>query len=290
MNRQTTLVLLLMLLTIVVHSQDTLYFDVNNKKVATIDSAFSYRISFPDKIRKGNLIETDYFKTGKIKSTCSLLLQFKMNTNKTIIESYTSGKVSWNDPSVEKYIERLRDGIYKEWYESGQLRKEIEYSEGKKNGQYISYWENGQIKRNDLIGNNKSVEGKCFDMYGTEVKYTPIEQMPEYPGGDEKLFAFLSQNIKYPIVMMEKKIQGRVIAQFIVNKDGSISDIKIIRSIHPLADKEALRVISLMPNWKPGIQEDEPVSVKYTFPIKFKMTENNNHTNPFATRNSNGQF
>ncbi|MFW9596425.1 MAG: TonB family protein [Paludibacter sp.] len=285
MNRQLILILLLMLQTVILHSQVTQYFDANNNRVSTLDSASTYSISVPDTIRKGNLIETFYFKSGKIKSTCSVLLQFKLNANKTIIQSYTSGKVAWYDPAVEKHLERLKDGIYKEWYENGQIRKEVEYSEGKRNGRYISYWENGQKKREELMNNNKSVEGKCFDINGDEIKYTQIEQMPEFPGGDEKLMAFLRKNIKYPRTMMEKNIQGRVIAQFTVKKDGSLSDIKIVRSIHPLADEEALRIISLMPNWKPGIQEDELVNVKYTLPINFRLTDNNN-TSPVVPRKS----
>lgn len=289
MNRPAILIILLLTLTVVVYAQDTLYFAANNKRVAIKDSALTYRIFTPDQIRKGNVIESVYFKTGKIKSTCSLLLQFKKNANKTIIESYTSGKISWNDPGMEKYIEKLKDGTYKEWYENGQLMKEIEYKEGKMNGHYTSYWENGQIKRMEFFDNIKSVKGKCFDQNGNEIRHTAMEQVPEFPGGSESLMRFLTQNIKYPIVMQEEKIQGIVVAQFVVGKDGSLSDIKIIRSLHPAGDKEALRVISLMPNWKSGIQEDEPVSVRYTLPISFRMTESN-HTDPFGTPNINGHF
>jgi TonB family protein len=287
MKKHTNLILLLLFMAVAVHGQDTLFFDANNKKIAVMDSASSYRICIPDTNRRGNVIEITYLKSGKMKSFQPMILQFKRNTDTTIIKSYTSGKVAWNDTSMKNHIEKLKDGICKEWYENGQLRKEVEYKEGKTNGLYISYWENGQIKRKEYLGIDKSIEGKCYDQEGKEIKHTPMEQMPEFPGGTERLMSFISQNIRYPVAMMENKIQGTVIAQFIVKKDGSISDIKIIRSVYPKGDSEAIRVISLMPKWKPGIQEDEPVSVRYTLPIKFQMTEDNKSTDPFATQNSN---
>lgn len=80
----------------------------------------------------------------------------------------------------------------------------------------------------------------------------------------------MSRNIKYPTKAIESKIQGRVIVQFVVNKDGSISNAKIVRSVDPDLDKEALRVINSMPQWKPGMQKGEPVSVKFTVPIVFR--------------------
>jgi len=286
MSRHATFIFLFFTVTLVVSAQDTLYFDAGKKRVASMDSAVSYRICIPDKIRNGNMIENNYSKSGKLKSSCSFILQFKKNANKAIVESYIAGKLRWNDPEIEKVVQKSKDGTYKEWYDNGQLRKEIEYKEGKMNGHYISFWENGQIKREEFPGSDKPVEGKCFDRSGTEIKHTPIEQMPEFPGGIEGLRNFLTQNVKYPLTMAEEKVEGKVVAQFVVRKDGSLSDIKIVRSIHPDGDKEAMRVISLMPKWKPGIQEDEPVLVKFTLPITFKLTESYNN-DPFIKRNGN---
>ena len=98
--------------------------------------------------------------------------------------------------------------------------------------------------------------------------------MPDLPGGQKELLSFLSLNIKYPTKAIENKIQGRVIVQFVVNKDGSISGAKVVRSVDPDLDKEALRVINSMPKWKPGMQKGEPVSVKFTVPIVFRNQQN----------------
>lgn len=276
MNRQAILILVLLAVTVIAYAQDTLYFDANNKRVATLDSASSYRIYTMDNIREGNLIERVYSKSGKLQSSCSLLLQFTMNANKDIIEAYTSGKIPWYDPRMERNIESLRDGTFKEWYENGQLRKEIEYKEGKMNGHYISYWENGQIKREEYVGRDKLIEGKCFDQLGNLLKYSPLEQMPEFPGGEQMLLKFLCDNVKYPATMHELGIQGKVIVQFAVEKDGSLSDIKILLKLHPAGDKEAIRIISIMPKWKPGIKEDEPAATTYILPINFILQQMNN--------------
>ena len=104
--------------------------------------------------------------------------------------------------------------------------------------------------------------------------YSVVETMPDFPGGQKELLSFLSRNIKYPTKAIESKIQGRVIVQFVVNKDGSISNAKIVRSVDPDLDKEALRVINSMPQWKPGMQKGEPVSVKFTVPIVFRNQQN----------------
>ncbi len=101
--------------------------------------------------------------------------------------------------------------------------------------------------------------------------YDQVETMPEFPGGVGKLMEYVAMNVRYPKDAEEKNIQGRVIATFIVEKDGSITSAKIVRSIDPALDAEALRVINGMPNWKPGTQKGEPVRVKCTIPISFRL-------------------
>lgn len=99
-----------------------------------------------------------------------------------------------------------------------------------------------------------------------------VEQMPEFPnGGMAGLMQFLSKNIKYPTIAQENGIQGRVTVQFVVNKDGSIVDAKVLRGVDPYLDKEALRVVNSMPKWKPGMQRGKPVRVKYTVPVMFRL-------------------
>ena len=121
-----------------------------------------------------------------------------------------------------------------------------------------------------------------------EIKYVPVaveeeepeeqtifevvEQMPEFPnGGMAGLMQYLSKNIKYPTIAQDNGTQGRVTVQFVVNRDGSIVDAKVLRGVDPYLDKEAIRVISSMPKWKPGMQRGKAVRVKYTVPVMFRL-------------------
>lgn len=98
--------------------------------------------------------------------------------------------------------------------------------------------------------------------------FTFVEQMPEFQGD---IYGFLAKHIKYPAKAREKEIQGRVLAQFVINEQGEITQIDILRSPDELLSKEAVRVIELMPAWRPGKQNGKPVNVRYTLPIVFKL-------------------
>ena len=98
-----------------------------------------------------------------------------------------------------------------------------------------------------------------------------VEQMPSFPGGQAKLMDYLSENIHYPEALAESCVQGRVICTFVVEKDGSISDVKVVKSVDPLLDEEAIRVVSGMPKWYPGKQNGIAYRVKYTIPVTFRL-------------------
>jgi len=105
-------------------------------------------------------------------------------------------------------------------------------------------------------------ENKVFDV---------VEQMPSFPGGMPALMKWLSDNMKYPPIAAENGVQGRVIVQFVVEKDGSVTDVHVARSVDPSLDKEAVHVVKVMPKWIPGKQNGSAVRVKYTVPVLFKL-------------------
>lgn len=105
-------------------------------------------------------------------------------------------------------------------------------------------------------------EEKIFDM---------VEQMPQFPGGDAELLKYIADHLKYPVIAAENGVQGRVICQFIVGKDGKVRDVKILKTLDPYCDKEAVRVMATMPHWIPGKQNGKAVAVKYTVPITFRL-------------------
>ena len=108
----------------------------------------------------------------------------------------------------------------------------------------------------------KVEETKVFDV---------VEEMPQFPGGQAALLEYLAKNIKYPVVAEENGIQGKVIVTFVVERDGSITDVKVVKSVDPSLDKEASRVVKSMPKWQPGKQNGSAVRVKYTVPVQFRL-------------------
>ena len=109
-----------------------------------------------------------------------------------------------------------------------------------------------QTKKNDMV----------FDV---------VEVMPQYPGGQIAMMKYIMENMKYPEQAMKEGIQGRVTVRFIVEKDGSISDVKPVLSVHPLLNKEAVRVVESMPKWTPGKHNGKPVRVRFNLPVMFKL-------------------
>ena len=130
----------------------------------------------------------------------------------------------------------------------------------------------------DQINTSEEAEG----IRGKEPKFEVFEEFehhPTFPGGVLALIKFLSENVKYPEQAKKDSIQGRVACKFVVGEDGSISDITVAKSVHPLLDAEAVRVLSLMPKWIPGEQNGKPIKVKYTLPVTFRLEENTDSTN-----------
>lgn len=109
-----------------------------------------------------------------------------------------------------------------------------------------------QTKKNDMV----------FDV---------VEVMPQFPGGQIAMMKYIMENMKYPEQAMKEGIQGRVTVRFIVEKDGSISDVKPVLSVHPLLNKEAVRVVKSMPKWSPGKHNGKPVRVRFNLPVMFKL-------------------
>ena len=144
-----------------------------------------------------------------------------------------------------------------------------------------------EIAENDADVEETTIQASDETDKAVEVKYVPVEveeeeveeqqifqvveEMPEFPGGMGECMKWLGKNMKYPTISQENGVQGRVIVQFVVNSDGSIVDATVARGVDPYLDKEALRVVGLMPKWKPGKQRGKAVRVKYTLPVMFRL-------------------
>ena len=176
-------------------------------------------------------------------------------------------KVLKEDEAKSTYGERAANGAMK-FYLKGTTKKEVMDAMRQHKGeeepllvQLIKKSEDGSVSV-ESITKKPAEEGEIFQV---------VEEQPMFPGGMEEMMKFLQQNIKYPKEAQEQGKQGRVIVQFVVNKDGSIVNDSIVRSVDPLLDAEALRVVRSMPNWTPGKQKGKPVRVRFTLPVTFHL-------------------
>lgn len=136
----------------------------------------------------------------------------------------------------------------------------------------VKWYKAEEVVKNEKNGPESAQQPQTGVKANTEEQvFTVVEEMPEYPGGMSEFMKFIAQNIKYPADALQGKVEGRVIARFVVCKDGSISDIEIMRSVSPSLDAEAVRVLKLMPKWKPGRQRGRAVPVKFTVPVTFRL-------------------
>lgn len=219
------------------------------------------------------------------KDSKSYLAQF--NLTQMNIEAV---KVLKEDEAKATYGERAANGAIK-YYLKNTNRKEVMDAMWQHKGeeepltvQLIKRSEDGSVsvesitKKSDGDGefsvyeNTKPGTASSSASSEDDEIFQVVEEQPEFPGGMSELMKYLQKEIKYPKEAQEQGIQGRVIVQFVVNKDGSITEAKVMKAVHPLLDAEALRVMGTMPNWKPGKQRGKEVRVRFTLPITFHLS------------------
>lgn len=164
------------------------------------------------------------------------------------------------------------DGLMETWYENGQLHVRDHWLHGKRNGELVTYYKDGTLRRQEQFVEDKSKQGQCFNAQGELVPYFPYEIMPEYPGGFNALLQQLAKTTRYPEQAIRQKVGGRVLVSFFVDTTGTVQDVTLAKSVHPLLDEEAMRVIkSISAKWQPGTQDGTPVTVRYTLPLTFAI-------------------
>jgi TonB family protein len=238
-----TLIVLICIFTFAVYGQDTTYYDHDGNETNSLNSCHHYKVIERNEDDTNQVVERVYFKSGQIQS----------------------------ETNYFPYDKKILHYKKKEWYENGQIRKDIDYDNGNLNGQVLTYWDNGQLKRHDTYENGKLIEGKVWNSDGKETEYYDFHVPPEFPGGVNNLAAYLTKNIDYPAKSKREGIEGRVLLNFIVEKDGSVSNVKVIESVSKELDAEAVRVVRKMPKWKPGMEDGEIVRIGFILPIKFRL-------------------
>lgn len=210
----------------------------------------------------------------------SLDAVFYLMVNDTIIDydsckrvyTYSVKNVLLSIKEYTNFEEDILNGKCQHFYPTGKLFYIEFYKNGKRDGEMRSYFESGELRRLEVYENGTLIKGNCYTKSGEDTTFYPMEVLPEFIGGEKALKRFLRFNIKYPKQARYKEIEGQVFIRFIINSSGRVSDIQIANKVNPILEEEAVRVISKMDGkWKPGLQENKPVDVRYMMPINFKL-------------------
>lgn len=207
-----------------------------------------------------NSLLTDYIKITKNANDPTLFTLSTYFENGKIFKKYTD--ISLIDSVHAKY---------EEWFKNGQLKEIYYLDDNNTYSQLITYWKNGQMKRKDLFDKGELTKGVTWDSTGNEVNYYPYIIQPSFPGGPTGLRSFIANNLKYPERAAIEGIQGKVFIGFVVEKDGSVINTHVVRRVDPYLDEEALRVVNILPRWRPGQKDGENIRFSYFIPINFAL-------------------
>lgn len=252
------------------HSQDTTYFDKTWKKTSK-SNATHYRLQS----KEGSRIKIlQYYSNDTLQMTG---YAESIDPGKTDAFFIKNGFFKYYDEKgiisrQGNYINNVQIDEWQTFYPDGKLYYTENYdSKGKETGKLTVYYPDGKIKRTDNYSKGDFKNGKCFTRSGNDTTWYPFLTMPEFPGGDKVRNNFLAQNLNYPIYLAEKGIQGIVLVSFIIGSEGKIENIELVNKVYQQLDDEALRVVKMMPRWKPGTQDGKPYRVTMYMPITFKI-------------------
>jgi TonB family protein len=252
------------------------YFTINSSKDITITGAEGTEITFKANsfnVPKNSVVKIrlkEYYKMSDI--------AFSNLTTETsdgkLLE--TGGMVYVDALANNKKVGLKKNTFFDIKFPFDKKKKDMILFDGKTKNKNI-VWEESKVEEVNIANDDVRVEAVGEEGENFMLKewpgqiFTIVENMPEFKGGQKKLFKFLGKNVKYPARAKEMNISGTVYVNFIIDESGKIENAKVLRGIHPLLDREAIRAVESMPNWTPGMQREKVVSVSYNLPIKFKL-------------------
>lgn len=241
------------------------YIDANNKVVATNENAVKYLVATIDSLNHEKANQKAYNMKNQ-----------RLAENNYFISNYNQDGVQrvWNEQNGQLILEEYykngqKEGYHREWYATGQLHCDVLYANNQMNGELKTYWPNGKLKRSDKYDMNKFVDGECFDSIGHTIPHFDYVVNPVFLNGN--VSEYLERHVLYPVEAQKNGIQGKVIVQFVINKEGSLENVIVIRNAFPDLDKEAVRVVKSMPFWTPGKIDGEVEDMRFTLPVNFKL-------------------
>jgi TonB family protein len=271
---------------------DTVYFDRHWKQCKK-DTALYYRQVYADMGKKVQFIVKDFYMSGKIQMEGTYKAINPDVKNGHFIYYYQNGKkmseteylenqpegeyMEWFANGNKKSLTTIRNGVlegdYKTWSENGVPQLEIRYKNGELDGNFISYYDNGRPVRKDSYLNGELKKKKCFTREGKDTTWFEYLQMPQFPGGSEKLKAFIDKELVYPKEAREDLREGMVTVEFSIGKEGSIAKVKVIKPDKDYFNTEAVRLVSSFPKWFPGKKDGQVIEVTLSLPIRFLLKD-----------------
>lgn len=265
---------------------DTVFYNRMNEVISNCDIGGHYSIIRQEKDCYYN-VHQYYSGTNQLKMTGHYSSADTEIKQGLFLNYFSTGGLS----SKGEYSNNRETGKWQYYYDTldNPLWYEASYTEGHAQGVLTSYYVNGKVKRKEEHEYNEKameerrvkrksyyvnipkdtiISGNCFDENGISIKFTPFETQPF---AKYNMFEFLVKTLKYPGEAVRNNIEGRVILRFVVQQDGAIADVHVIQGVSPEIDEEAIRVISAMPPWQPGVRDGEQVAAVYTFPLVFKL-------------------
>lgn len=247
-----------------VSGQDTTFFNSRWQKT-TKDSAAFYRLIERDSL---GLRFDDFYINGILQMTGYSLTSDSLLKDGFFRYYFESGKLSLEG----SFSKNVRTGNWKMYYPDGQLYCLTNYTaKGDIDGEENYFYPDGKVKRSDIYSNGKFLKGKCVTSSGEDTTWFPYQKMPEFKGGENRRIRFIEENLVYPEYIKNLGIQGRVVVSFVVEKDGTLSEIKVIKGVYKPLDQEVLDMVAKMPPWEPGQLDGKPVRVQFYMPCSFKL-------------------
>lgn len=241
---------------------DTLYSDAEGNDVTSANQASQYRLRWTDPTNEHTKIIHTFYMSGKLKEEFFQIDNPQLDRTKP---------PHWYYKEKETGHTWFIHGLRRAWYESGQLRREVEFQHGNIKGRLMTYWDNGLTKRTNRDSLGNSIPIKCFDRTGKEVPVYQFATTGKFDEGKTTVSDYLKEHIVYPKEALEKSIEGSVEIVMNIKPDGTVGNIRTIKSDHPLLETELKRVLKTMPKWSSGSYDGEPVSytssTKYTFKL-----------------------
>lgn len=212
-------------------------------------------------------VVSTFYMDGILKSRVSYSCISKKTEN-GIFQSF--GKEG-NILSQFTYLEGKKNGAFFYYFDTGEIKIQGKYAADSLQDSLCSYYKNGAYRRKDFYSSGKLKDGKCFTASGLDTAYFAYDMDAEFPDGMQGMVRWIQTNLQYPQDAIDENIQGRVYVSFIVDEKGVVSDIQIERGVASILDKEVMRLIGQMPDWKPGELDGFKVSSRMRLPINFNL-------------------